>query len=196
MAPSSGSTKRREAKKGTSVSRTSSTPSSLAWVISLLEAKWGKLKAPYRRRCCSPGCLCPLAVVENRVDGARSFKRLCLPINHCTRLSRDLDCLYSWKSRCIRRNKDNEEIFRRRDRSTNEEREKKCKQKDAKRNLIFIIDETRNCEIYSYGKYVLGRVRVSKNRILKNRAIFNCSQEEKCGMGGRVQRITTRFWHG
>lgn len=27
-----------------------------AWVISLLEAKWGKLKARHIRVCCSPGC--------------------------------------------------------------------------------------------------------------------------------------------
>lgn len=157
----------REEERYVCIKDTSSTPFCLARVISLLEAKWGKLKAPYRRPRCSAGCPVAGLEVENRVDGA-PFNAFVCPINRCTRLSRDLpsrDCLYSWKSRCTFQRCFKEEIER-------------------KRESNFRRRRGEICEIYSYTENVAGGVREGKIGYLKTVAIFNCSQEEERGGGG------------
>lgn len=132
----------REEERYVCIKDTSSTPSCLARVISLLEAKWGKLKAPYRRplpvllACWLPVSGCGTTGLENRVDGARSFERSFVyqssdqSLLH-TIISRHifhLDYFHSWKSYVSRRSK--------------REGERVIVQENDK-FLIFIIDEAR-----------------------------------------------------
>lgn len=92
----------REEERYVCIKDTSSTLSCLARVISLLEAKWGKLKAPYRRplpvllACWLPVSGCGTTRLENRVDGAPLNAPLFTnpPINrYYTRLSRDISSI-------------------------------------------------------------------------------------------------------